>query len=1508
MSHSRLHRVCLVVFFVVGSLLDLSAQSYSGINWYFGNNTNSIRFTRPTLAAENVTLPGALGVGGGAVATDPVTGEIWFYTDGVSVFDRTDFNLTNAINGSTTRNQSVAVAENPANRNEYFLFTIGDTGTLFRSIFDKTEFRPGSVFPEPPNGNFTDINQPVPALAGPLSEGMIIVSNDTQDGYWLITQSAGGDINVTQLDGTATFTTTTFPTTLTNISNFSFNATTNRLALTSSLAGEGVEILDIDLATGALSASGIDLSAITFNGIYDTEWNNNGQYLYVSGNFGEAQDSLARIDIVEVPPVFETIQTFDVVNSFGIQMAPDSAIYHLFEDNDGLFRLGRIDDPDTSDIGQVLYDPRPFVDIDQQNQVINDIDFAAQQFSAFLPFIEPDFTVDFTWFGECQNEEVFFFPEISEVADSVVWDFGDGNGSGALSPVHTYSEAQDFTVTLTAFVNGVGRQATDTVTINPFEVTIDVITDTTFCRENFIDPYGLITDLNDPELAQVVAQVDGAASVTWFNGLTTQTGNTLVPDSAGIYWIVASDGSGCSTSETVTVNTYGENEQRGFVWYFGTNAGIDFNPITNNGPVTNIPFGDPNIFNGGNQMTTPEGTAIYNDPNGQPLFYSDGNDVYDREGNLLTPTDKLGGSNESSQSVLILPFPDDETLYYIFTTEEVYNTNNEYNLRYAIFDLKRNNGLGELVRNENGEISTVLCTGITERITGSENWVIVHELGNNNFKAFPVAAAGIGNAVISNVGSVHGDAQGAQGYMVLEDNDRLAVAFSESDTENFVELFDFDAATGAITAFIVLDFNDPDRASGPSPVSGQVYGVEISGSNVFATIRGTAGSQIYLWHLDSARGGAADPTYIRDSVEVVDISNLPANVQLGAIEQGPDGVLYIAMDGEQQVATITNPGTRFGDPVPQATLFGLAAGTDSQLGLPNFIQDPFGNNQNASITPPNGCSGDSFTFTVQNPLDISLELYQLNIYDPSSILVQSETLSQDNTTVTYTFTDPGEYTMEFTIQPQCLDLPSTTDLLPGITTTQTFSVNPLPTIQEPIQITAIPNCDGNDGAAEVIFTTSGQLSYTVSGPVSYPSTPVISNGSTAVTIPGLRAGAYTLNVRNDATGCTDNFTFSLNNPTTYNVAAVQSRPAECDNTGGEITYALSGAGVPTIFTWELRRQVDNVLVTNGDQNDPSQVISPVNTGDYTFSLTDDSQCLTTVNVSVNRPPTVQLSVNPGPIPACDDEAIQVDLSSNSQEIVRVTQLDGSPAPNVNVIGANEFLEVTNPGVLSESITYAVTALGDNINTCDTTAFVTISFGESSPNPFDSRYALCPFEQDPARRFVMLENPPGGFSSVVWLDRDGNEITNATPGYRFSSAGDSLIVENLGRISAELTNPFGCITEADIDIIQDCEGRINAPTAFYPNSMINNNRQFIIFPFLVLADDFEIFIFNRWGEMIFQSDDLEFMRTQGWNGGYDNDPGRPVQGGTYAYRINFRGQFDDVAGDPQEQRGSVTLIR
>ncbi|HEY3430075.1 MAG TPA: gliding motility-associated C-terminal domain-containing protein, partial [Cyclobacteriaceae bacterium] len=65
--------------------------------------------------------------------------------------------------------------------------------------------------------------------------------------------------------------------------------------------------------------------------------------------------------------------------------------------------------------------------------------------------------------------------------------------------------------------------------------------------------------------------------------------------------------------------------------------------------------------------------------------------------------------------------------------------------------------------------------------------------------------------------------------------------------------------------------------------------------------------------------------------------------------------------------------------------------------------------------------------------------------------------------------------------------------------------------------------------------------------------------------------------------------------------------------------------------------------------------------------------------------------------------------------------------------------------------------------------------------------------------------------------------------------------------------------------------------------------------------FQIFIFNRWGEMVFQSNDLGFR----WNGGYNNNANQPLPGGTYSYVVKYKSQYRN---EIQEQRGGVVLLR
>jgi gliding motility-associated-like protein len=91
--------------------------------------------------------------------------------------------------------------------------------------------------------------------------------------------------------------------------------------------------------------------------------------------------------------------------------------------------------------------------------------------------------------------------------------------------------------------------------------------------------------------------------------------------------------------------------------------------------------------------------------------------------------------------------------------------------------------------------------------------------------------------------------------------------------------------------------------------------------------------------------------------------------------------------------------------------------------------------------------------------------------------------------------------------------------------------------------------------------------------------------------------------------------------------------------------------------------------------------------------------------------------------------------------------------------------------------------------------------------------------------------------------------------------------------------------------------------FNPDRKDLTNSDFWILTRFIEDDQFKIFIFNRWGEMVFSSTDRFFK----WNGGFNNDISRPLPPGTYAYVLQYVSSFRPDEG-VKEKRGGVALIR
>ena len=118
-------------------------------------------------------------------------------------------------------------------------------------------------------------------------------------------------------------------------------------------------------------------------------------------------------------------------------------------------------------------------------------------------------------------------------------------------------------------------------------------------------------------------------------------------------------------------------------WYFGNNAGINFN--TNTNTVTALADG---------LLSTEEGCTSISDSSGNLLFYTNGENVYDRQHNIMSNGTGLFGNQSSTQSAIIIPKPEDPNLYYIFTQDTNFQFNPDNGFNYSTVDMTLNGGFG----------------------------------------------------------------------------------------------------------------------------------------------------------------------------------------------------------------------------------------------------------------------------------------------------------------------------------------------------------------------------------------------------------------------------------------------------------------------------------------------------------------------------------------------------------------------------------------------------------------------------------------------------------------------------------------------------------------------------------------------------------------------------------------------------------------------------------------------
>jgi gliding motility-associated-like protein len=461
------------------------------------------------------------------------------------------------------------------------------------------------------------------------------------------------------------------------------------------------------------------------------------------------------------------------------------------------------------------------------------------------------------------------------------------------------------------------------------------------------------------------------------------------------------------------------------------------------------------------------------------------------------------------------------------------------------------------------------------------------------------------------------------------------------------------------------------------------------------------------------------------------------------------------------------------------------------------------------------------------------------------------------TTQTATGLGAGTYTVEVETDNGCTDqIQVVVDEIPGM------------------QVSLVSSSDvtcnsGNDGMVEVSVNLG-------TAPYSYSWTNSSSTTNTATDLP---AGLNTVTIT-DANGCVVTFDFTLSEPTALQITSVSDDLIVCVGDSIEVSAEGAGGSSDYIFSWTVNGSFvglgESIYVT------PNQVNSQI-------CVTLSEVCgspTTTECFSIDHPD----DIDPLIIPSTTGECVPV-------EVV--------------------FSNVTNSSVVDYTIWHygdgtvdTIQALGDGENTYENVGLYDVSLeivSEFGCRYFKNFNSLISGFGYPTADFYANPSPASVFEpNVTVYSNSSTDVAifewfaeGANPAYSNLQNVPLTYPNEVGEypVTLVVTNGNGCADTIMKPVIIRNDVILYAPNTFTPDGDKNNDRWRVYIDGIDVKD-FRLEVFNRWGEIVFESRNPEGE----WDGKYG---GFIAKEGTYIWKIRAA----DVENDNKyEFNGHVTILR
>jgi gliding motility-associated-like protein len=307
----------------------------------------------------------------------------------------------------------------------------------------------------------------------------------------------------------------------------------------------------------------------------------------------------------------------------------------------------------------------------------------------------------------------------------------------------------------------------------------------------------------------------------------------------------------------------------------------------------------------------------------------------------------------------------------------------------------------------------------------------------------------------------------------------------------------------------------------------------------------------------------------------------------------------------------------------------------------------------------------------------------------------------------------------------------------------------------------------------------------------------------------------------------------------------------------------------TLYTTERTGSIyqwfdsNNTLIQNG----VSTIIITQNTANtYFVHEKDENGCRNKDSIVAVGTPIPVFSINNAEI--CVDSIARFEVIPTNLSAAHISQLTYEWKYNAAVVSTSKQFTTGNAG------TYTITA---SLNTCSASDQVDVVVHNLPTSDLPAQYVFC------ADNGNTVELNAGPAHQYRWIQT--NETTQ------------SIAVTTPGTYDVLIYNSHLCKTIASTVVKEECKPTLYISSAFSPNG---DNINDFYETFDNHIGSYSITIFNRWGEVIFQSTDKKVF----WDGYYK---GELMSVGVYPYIIKYEGDTDTYKG-PYILEGSVTLIK